>query len=66
MKPLLSIPGNGPSLVKIWNSSKQVFVNDFMRNPAIDLWNEKKLYHKPEYVRFALVQNKFKDKQFYT
>nr|XP_022341245.1 uncharacterized protein LOC111135449 [Crassostrea virginica] len=58
MKPLLSIPGNGPSLVKIWNSSKKAFVNDVMRNPAIDLWNEKKLYHKPEYVK-VLAMNRY-------
>nr|XP_022309062.1 uncharacterized protein LOC111114848 isoform X2 [Crassostrea virginica] len=49
IKPLLSIPGNGPKLVKIWNSSDEPFMNDVMRNPAIDWWNEKKLYHEPEY-----------------
>jgi hypothetical protein len=36
-----------------WNTNgsfDRMFVGDVMRNPAIDWWNENKLYHKPEFV----------------
>lgn len=53
IKPLLSVPGNKSNLVKIWTERyRPMFVNDVMRNPAIDWWNDTRLYHTPEYVRF--------------
>lgn len=55
IKPLLSVPGKQSNLVDIWNATekyKAMFVNDTMKNPAIDWWNDKLLYHTPEYVRF--------------
>nr|XP_022341242.1 uncharacterized protein LOC111135446 isoform X1 [Crassostrea virginica] len=53
LKPLLAMPGNGSYLVNIWNSTKykRIFIDDVMRNPAIDGWKQKLPYHKPEYVK---------------
>uniref|UniRef100_A0A8W8J0Q5 Uncharacterized protein n=1 Tax=Magallana gigas TaxID=29159 RepID=A0A8W8J0Q5_MAGGI len=56
IKPLLSVPGNQTNIFEIWNATKRykaLFVNDVMRNPAIDWWKDKRLYHTPEYVKVS-------------
>ncbi|XP_061189760.1 uncharacterized protein LOC133197655 [Saccostrea echinata] len=62
MKPLLSIPGNNSNILEVWetNSSGKfhgIFLENIMRNPAIDWWKDRRLYHIPEYVKL-LTMNK--------
>ncbi|XP_061180186.1 uncharacterized protein LOC133188699 [Saccostrea echinata] len=56
MKPLLSVPGNNSNILEVWETNSTgkynaIFVENIMRNPAIDQWKDRRLYHIPEYVR---------------
>ncbi|XP_062571333.1 uncharacterized protein LOC134233388 [Saccostrea cucullata] len=68
MKPLLSVPGNNSNIFEVWETDTAgkfngIFLDDIMRNPAIDWWNEGRLYHTPEYVTL-FTMNKYGQRLF--